>query len=510
MNGVRDPVIDLRPRTYGTDWNNFGAERRRLLESVVQGRPAVAADRRRQDGSARRLLGELLRRGAEHVHQLLGRQSRSDAAPQPLARPGRLRAGGLTLSSATAGAHHVPDRASRRRSVRPTTRSARHTRSSPPPKTRCATPYVRSWNIGIQREIAAQHGRRSALRRQSLDARGTATTSTRSTSSRTASCRSSRTRSRTWRSIARRASRASRTAACPDRWRCRCSTRRSARAAARRRCRRASAYANTALITQLGQGQAGARGRRRSPARATYLCRMVGSDLEPCSRQGYNAPGVYPINVFQANPFASGPGANLNLMSDDGSFGNYHGLQLEFRRRYSKGFTINANYTFAKALGDMCADSTNATRHYIDAARQVDRSRAVAVRHPSCVPGELDVGAAVWRRSAVRDRQRHRRSRDRRLVGLRHHAWQSGRPFKLTSGRNTFNQRDSGVVLNGITRDDLQKMIEFPRHGQRPDVLRRARADRQRRPRQSAVSSSRRRRRVNLEASSICRARRRC
>ena len=38
---------------------------------------------------------------------------------------------------------------------------------------------------------------------------------------------------------------------------------------------------------------------------------------------------------------------------------------------------------------------------------------------------------------------------------------QSGRPFFLQSGRNTFNQFDSGVVLNGITVKELQKMIKL-------------------------------------------------
>ena len=36
---------------------------------------------------------------------------------------------------------------------------------------------------------------------------------------------------------------------------------------------------------------------------------------------------------------------------------------------------------------------------------------------------------------------------------------QSGRPFLLTSGRQTLNQQDAGVILNGITVDELQKMV---------------------------------------------------
>src|SRR5262249_112367 len=36
---------------------------------------------------------------------------------------------------------------------------------------------------------------------------------------------------------------------------------------------------------------------------------------------------------------------------------------------------------------------------------------------------------------------------------------QSGRPFKLSSGRLTYNQNDSGVLLNGISTADLQSKI---------------------------------------------------
>jgi hypothetical protein len=36
---------------------------------------------------------------------------------------------------------------------------------------------------------------------------------------------------------------------------------------------------------------------------------------------------------------------------------------------------------------------------------------------------------------------------------------QSGRSFRLTSGRQTYNNRDAGVVLNGISVSDLQKMV---------------------------------------------------
>jgi hypothetical protein len=54
---------------------------------------------------------------------------------------------------------------------------------------------------------------------------------------------------------------------------------------------------------------------------------------------------------------------------------------------------------------------------------------------------------------------------------------QSGLPFKLSSGRvtvnqpipNILNQSDSGVILNGVTASDLQKMVGVFRSG--PDIF---------------------------------------
>jgi hypothetical protein len=47
---------------------------------------------------------------------------------------------------------------------------------------------------------------------------------------------------------------------------------------------------------------------------------------------------------------------------------------------------------------------------------------------------------------------------------------QSGLPFKLSSGRLTVNQSDAGVILNGVTSSDLQKLVGvFKSSG--PDVF---------------------------------------
>ncbi len=50
----------------------------------------------------------------------------------------------------------------------------------------------------------------------------------------------------------------------------------------------------------------------------------------------------YPVNFFVLNPDA----ANVNV-TDGGAFSKYNALQLELRRRLSKGFSANVNYQYA-------------------------------------------------------------------------------------------------------------------------------------------------------------------
>ena len=67
----------------------------------------------------------------------------------------------------------------------------------------------------------------------------------------------------------------------------------------------ASGFTNGTFVTQLQQGQAG-RLANTLAGDFRYLCAMVGNGLPGCASRGYDAPGPYPINVFQANPFAAG------------------------------------------------------------------------------------------------------------------------------------------------------------------------------------------------------------
>jgi hypothetical protein len=62
--------------------------------------------------------------------------------------------------------------------------------------------------------------------------------------------------------------------------------------------------------------------------------------------------GRFPVNFFNANPFVG----SARSMINDGS-STYHAVEIEMRRRFSRGFTFQANYTYGKSLADYDGDS---------------------------------------------------------------------------------------------------------------------------------------------------------
>jgi len=218
----------------------------------------------------------------------------------------------------------------------------------------------------------------------------------------------------------------------------------------------ATGFTNGAFVTQLQQGQAG-RLASTLAGNFLYLCPMVGNTLPGCASRGYNAAGPYPINVFQANPFAAG--SAVRLLTDEAE-SRYDALQLQYRQRYSAGLTMTANYTYGKARTDryfVSADLTQDYRTLRDKELEWGPT-AYDLRHifQTYLTYELPFGSG--RRFGINNG----------VLDQVFGGWststivriQSGRPFLLTSGRQTLNQQDAGVVLNGITVADLQKMVK--------------------------------------------------
>ena len=83
-----------------------------------------------------------------------------------------------------------------------------------------------------------------------------------------------------------------------------------------------------------------------APASASTSGTATGLYADPTRRQNAIDAGLFP-NFFLANPGLQG-GANF---TGNGGYSRYDALQIDLRRRLSKGLQVQANYQFAKAFG---------------------------------------------------------------------------------------------------------------------------------------------------------------
>jgi hypothetical protein len=218
-----------------------------------------------------------------------------------------------------------------------------------------------------------------------------------------------------------------------------------------------SGFTNGGFITNLQQGTAGTLAASLNN-NSIYLCRMVGNAFSPCATLGYNAAGPYPMNFFVANPYAIGGNGALNLV-DDGSYSKYHALQLQLRRRYSKGLTMSVNYTLSTNTGDIFTDNATQTINYHTLRnKNLDNGPTpFDVRHVLQAFGTYDLPFGKDRPITIGNPVVEALAGGWTLGG--NLTVQSGSPFRLTGGRGTFNSENSGVVLNGITVSQLQDMV---------------------------------------------------
>jgi hypothetical protein len=216
-------------------------------------------------------------------------------------------------------------------------------------------------------------------------------------------------------------------------------------------------FTNSTFVNELANGQAGSFANTLATTR-DYYCRLVGTSFEPCG-SSYGAGAGYPINFWQANPFAIGAWTGASYMNDVG-YSNYNGLQLEFHQRQWHGATVDANYTLSKTMGvqanagDYTGNYTQFTIRDLSTSYMpagTDRRHVVHVNATYDLPFGHD---RQWLRNGVLDK----------IAG----GWtvssivtfQSGTPFRIAGNNNTFNnKRDGGIVLNGITAQDIQDKV---------------------------------------------------
>jgi hypothetical protein len=181
--------------------------------------------------------------------------------------------------------------------------------------------------------------------------------------------------------------------------------------------------------------------------------------------------------AFQTNRVNAGLASNLFLVNpsvfggaflvDNGGHTFYDGMQIELRRRMSKGLLLQANYTLGRALSNLWASSAVNFAGYTT-LRDVGYDKGVSpfdLRHAFKVNWIYDMPFGPGMRW-----QAGNGLVNRVIGGWAVHGTariQSGRPHLLTSGRNTFNAggggdtRDNGVVLIGLTQGDLQRAMKI-------------------------------------------------
>jgi hypothetical protein len=218
------------------------------------------------------------------------------------------------------------------------------------------------------------------------------------------------------------------------------------------------------FISWLQTGQAGLMANTLAGVGGTvpYLCNLVGNSFVPCknnvSAGSFNASGAgYPINYFQANPYSQGIGSSYTVAE---GYSNYNALQIDFRQRTWHGLQFDANYTWSHTLG-VATQNNWQGQGAVFSLRDMRLSYGPTLydlRHVVHISGTYDLpfgkGKQFANTSDVLDR----------MVG----GWtvgtiftfQTGAPFLVLGGTNTFNDYgDGGVTLNGVTASQLQSSI---------------------------------------------------
>jgi hypothetical protein len=213
-------------------------------------------------------------------------------------------------------------------------------------------------------------------------------------------------------------------------------------------------------ITSLDRGEAG----NLANSIATNLTRMnrlISRGLiHSISMPDPNNPGqmITLSNYFVANPRSPG---DAWIMTNGGD-SSYHSLQVELRRRFSKGLLLQGSYVWSKALGNVY-DTSSSAASTPTTFRDLNFDRTVAprdLRHGikfdyiyelPIGPGRsfLNGGPSFFKKV----------SEGWQIGGVAR--IQSGTPTLIQSGRETFNNNDAGVVLHNITRDQLQELIKI-------------------------------------------------
>jgi len=202
---------------------------------------------------------------------------------------------------------------------------------------------------------------------------------------------------------------------------------------------------DTTTATQLLQGEAG---------------RMANGIANNSARMNRLIAAGRPANFFQVNPLLGG---NAN-MTVNGTHSQYHGLQLEVRRRMSHGLLLQGSYVWSHATGNYFNAGRAGT---FGTLRDYDGDRSPSpydVRHALKLNWiyELPIGRGHRFLGGIQNRVAQKAMEGWQLASIIR--IQSGSPINLISNRLTFNQNDSGVALYNITAKQLQDLVKIEKY----------------------------------------------
>lgn len=195
---------------------------------------------------------------------------------------------------------------------------------------------------------------------------------------------------------------------------------------------------------------------------STFMCNLAGKNAFPGTNCPASSPtvGAFPANFFVADPHTGTSTTNGAFRTYNGSQSTYNSLQVEVRRRMSKAFQIAANYTFSKSLTNYYGDSSVSFVNFTT-LRDPGHDKGISpwdLRQVFKADGIYELPFGPGRRWSTGSSIVNRIIEGWQISSIQR--VQSGRVFLLTSGNGgTTNQNDPGVILNGITPNQLQSML---------------------------------------------------
>jgi len=211
---------------------------------------------------------------------------------------------------------------------------------------------------------------------------------------------------------------------------------------------------DSTTVTLLQQGQAG-RLANNIAGNVSRMNSLITAGLIPSTTL---PDGKKVSNFFVVNPQTS----NGAFVMTNGIDTQFNALQIELRRRLSSGLLVQGSYQFGKAMANAYGNAQSAAIQP-RTLRDLNADRGPSpwdIRHTFKVDWlyELPIG-----------RGKPFLSGHIPVLGKLIEGWQTGGVARLqsgpavafTSGRQTVNQFDAGVILHNISAKQLQEMVKI-------------------------------------------------